>query len=208
MGWPAQVAIVAVVLVLSLAAIFAGAIVLGRVFKFLGSIVDEWRPTPTGEARPGHERLGVGVVCVTGPVIAIFWYDLAAPLVALPGSLPYFTPTSVLALVVVLILTPAIGLWCLLNWKNARLEFKGALVRETTSGGQTRDWEMVQAASMQRPIRDAGAVYFELANRSIRTDTNWVNIRDAYEGLARAGVRVDPWEERTHKGKGAQGRQS
>lgn len=195
MDWPT----IAIPVVVTLAGVLAIAIVvplLNRLFAALGSVVDRWRPTPVGQTRPGHERLGVGIVLVAMPIAALLWYNLGPALVALArGSLAHFDPQTAFALLLVMVFAPATGALALLSWKNVRLEFSGDKIRQTTMFGSQCDWERVSAASVYRHFRGPNAVYFDLTHGRLRADTEWINIRDAYESLGRAGVPIEPWQE-------------
>jgi len=193
----------AILAVLTLAAVGAILIILpllSRVFAFLGSIVDEWRPTPAGQARPGHERLGLGIVFLSTPVAALLWYNVGPALVALAkGSLSEVGPLAIVLLMVVMVLTPLGGAWALLSWKNARLEFEGDKIRQTTSLGRQMAWRKVTSASVYSAGRTPRIVRFDLEHRWLLADTNWIGIRDAYESLGRAGVTIEAWQEPTGK---------
>lgn len=195
MSWPT----IAIVVAVSLASALAIAMLvplLKRLFAVLGSLADKWRPTPVGQTRPGHERLGVGIVLVAMPIAALLWYNLGPALVALArGSLAHFDLQTAFALLLVMVFTPAAGALALLSWKNVRLEFSGDKIRQTTMFGSQRDWERVTAASVYRHFRGPSAVYFDLTHGRFRADTEWINIREAYESLGRAGVPIEPWQE-------------
>lgn len=194
---------IAIAVVITLAVVLAIAIfarLLNRLFAVLGSVVDEWRPTPVGQARPGHDRLGLGIILVAMPIVALLWYNLGPALVTLAsGSLAHLDLQAIFALLLVMVFAPAAGTLALLSWKNARLEFSGDKIRQTTIFGGQRDWEKVTAASMQRNLRAPSAVYFALTHGLIRAYTAWTSIRGAYESLGRAGVPIEPWREQVAK---------
>jgi hypothetical protein len=193
------IAILAILLVMVIVVILITIPVLVRLFSFLGSIVDTLRPTPIAQARPGHDRLGVGLVCMATPIAAFLWYNVGPSIMMLPNV----GLGGAASLFIVMIATPALGIFGLLSWKNSRLEFDRDRVRRTSWLGRREDWQKVLNASMRTPVRGAGGVYFDLTDRSIRADTSWINIREVYEKLGDAGVQIEAWRSRATSWKDA-----
>lgn len=164
-----------------------------RLFHFLGTLADKLRPTAENEARPGHDELGRGLVCLLGPLIMSVFFDpgeVFAGVLDRPQLLP------ILSIVVVFILMPLAGAMALLQWRNARLELSAGSISATNALGRHSPAEKILSAKMTPPIRHAGAVWFEHTSGWLRADTSWINIRRQYERLAAAGLPVDPWRDK------------
>jgi hypothetical protein len=176
-----------------LAASFVGGVfvVVGsRAFAFLGGFVDDWRPTPPNQARPGHENFGGGLICLLAPgiVAAVVGPDTFAA-VSWNNLFQWLAAAVVLA-------APLAAVLQLLRWKNARLEFDGTQICRTDFLGRREPWHQVVSTKMSPPLRDEGRVGFEVSNGWIIANTRWTNIRLMYESLADAGVNAEPWREK------------
>ena len=163
-----------------------------RIFAFLDRVVDRWRPTAEHQARPGHDNLAVGALCVALPIAAFAWYDVGS-LVAQTLRDPQFMP--IVSMVVTLVVTPTVGIVCLFRWKNARITFLAPSIQTTDWLGRESPWERIKSVTKTPSFRPPGRVGFEVEPGWIIADTNWINVRSIYEEAAEVGVSADPWTE-------------
>lgn len=184
----------AVQVVLVVVGVWLSVMFASRVFAFLGVYVDQWRPTPPNQARVGHDALGVGIVCLFIPIGAVVWYELDK-LLAHAWREPEVLP--VLALFLVLLITPLGGVISLLRWKYQKVDLSGDHIRATDVFGRQSTPLKVLKLELRPPIRGPGRVGFQVGDGWIFADTSWINIRPIYEELAGRGVPADPWRERT-----------
>src|SRR5262245_34208408 len=86
-----------------------------RIFGFLGDAVDGWRPTGDTQARPGHDHLGVGLVCAGGSLWVLVRYDV------LGTDEHLWRQQALLPLLLAFIagvLMPIAAVFAILRWKN------------------------------------------------------------------------------------------
>lgn len=164
-----------------------------RFFAYLGGFADGARPTAENQARPGHEQLGVGVICVAAPIIVTVFYNPGAYVADIMRA-PEFLPIAFL--LVVYVLTPLGGLVGLLMWKNAKLEWVGEQLRTTNLLGKISQPAKVISAKMTPPIRGPGRVGFLFDDGWDFADTSWINIRRMYERALALGAEAEPWKEK------------
>ncbi|MGH6949243.1 MAG: hypothetical protein ACREH4_00055 [Vitreimonas sp.] len=163
-----------------------------RVFGYLGRVVDVWRPTGVTQARPGHEHLGAGLVCVSLPVWVLVRFDIVASVERVWRQQELL---PILFLLVALVLAPLVGVLAMLRWKNRRLDFHGDRLGEVDIFGRAAPAVQVISARMHPGSGGVGRVAFEVSDGWVVADTSWVNIRAVYETLGKLGIGVEPWRE-------------